>query len=60
MSLDEIENAIKELDGPSQQQLLKDLPRLLEIEPESIAFLKAAETTFAFWENSEDSVYDNL
>lgn len=60
MSLDEIENAIKELDRSSQQRLLRDLPRLLDIEPESIGLLKVAEPAFAFWDNSDDAVYDNL
>jgi hypothetical protein len=60
MSLDEIEEAIKELDRSSQQKLLSDLPRLLDLKQESSALLKVAEPSFEFWNNSEDAVYDNL
>lgn len=60
MNLEEIENAISQLDRSSQQKLLKDLPRLIDLRQQSFALLKAAEPSFEFWENSEDAVYDNL
>jgi len=60
MSLNEIEEEIRKLDRSNQQKLLKDLLRFLEIEEENFAFLKVSEPSFDFWDNSEDSVYDNL
>jgi hypothetical protein len=60
MSLYEIEQAIKELDKASQRELLRDLPKLLELNPESYALLKVAEPSFEFWNNSEDDIYDTL
>ena len=60
MSLEEIELAIKSLDKSAQQQLLTDLPKLLEIDFESLGWLKVAEPSFEFWDNPEDAVYDNL
>jgi hypothetical protein len=60
MSLYDIEQAIKELDRPSQQELLKNLPKLLDLTPDSFALLKVAEPSFEFWNNTEDSVYDDL
>jgi hypothetical protein len=60
MSLEEIESAIRALDKQSQQKLLHDLPRLLEIRQNSFALLKVAESSFEFWDNSEDAIYDEL
>ncbi|MEK7249475.1 MAG: hypothetical protein AAB209_03530 [Bacteroidota bacterium] len=60
MSLEEIELAIKSLDKSAQQQLLTDLPKLLEIDFESLGWLKVAEPSFEFWDNPKDAVYDNL
>ena len=60
MSLEEIELAIKSLDKSAQQQLLTDLPKLLEIVFESLGWLKVAEPSFEFWDNPKEAVYDNL
>lgn len=60
MSLEEIKNAIKTLDKPAQQMLLQDLPTLLGIKAETFGWLKIAEPSFAFWDNEEDSIYDQL
>lgn len=60
MSLSEIENAIGNLDITQQQQLLTDLPRLINLKQESLSLLKVSEPSFEFWENSEDAIYDNL
>lgn len=58
--LEKIENAIRALSREEQKILLTDLPRLLDLSADDIALLKAAETAFNFWDNSEDSIYDSL
>jgi len=60
MSLQEIETAIVQLNKPEQQKLLSDLPQLINLKREDISYLKVAEPSFEFWENSEDVVYDKL
>jgi hypothetical protein len=60
MSLEAIKIAIKKLDKKAQQELLQELPKLLGIKAETIRWLKVAEPSFAFWDNEEDAVYDNL
>ena len=60
MSLEEIKRAIKKLSAEEKQKLLIDLPSLLQIKPEVIAWLKVAEPSFNFWDNDEDEIYDQL
>jgi hypothetical protein len=59
-TVQEIGEAIQHLDVRGQMQLLRDLPAHLKIQPDDIAWLKAAEPAFEFWNNSEDAVYDEL
>jgi hypothetical protein len=44
----------------SHQQLLSILPKLLGISAEEFGWLKLSESAFAFWENEEDAIYDQL
>lgn len=60
MSLKEIESAIEQLDKSEQKQLLLDLPRLLDISKDDMAWMKVAEPSFEFWDNEEDAIYDKL
>lgn len=60
MQLSEIENAIKNLSDKDKQKLLRALPKLLNLPKESLAWLKLAEPSFAFWDNKEDDIYDSL
>lgn len=60
MSLEDIKDAIKKLDKPTQVKLLQDLPKLLNFKIETIGWLKAAEPAFSFWDNEEDAIYDQL
>jgi hypothetical protein len=60
MSLQEIEYAIKHLDEPEQRKLLQDLPRLIDISKDDLAWMKVAEPSFAFWDNEEDAIHDKL
>jgi hypothetical protein len=56
----EITEAIEQLDARSQVQLLEQLPSHLKVKVEDIGWLRAAESAFAFWDNAEDAVYDDL
>ena len=59
-SVREINEAIEHLDVREQIRLLQDLPGHLKIQPDNIAWLKAAERAFEFWNNPEDAIYDQL
>lgn len=59
-SVQEIEDAIERLDVKQQIQLLNELPAKLKIFPEDLAALRNAESAFAFWDNPDDAVYDQL
>jgi hypothetical protein len=56
----EISEAIGKLPVKEQFALLQALPNRLKIPPEEIAWAKAAESAFDFWDNPEDAVYDTL
>ena len=56
----EISEAIAHLDVREQIRLLEDLPAHLKIQPDDVAWLKAAEPAFEFWNNPEDAIYDKL
>jgi len=60
MSLEDVKVAINKLDKQSQQKLLQDLPKLLGISSDAAGWLKAAASSFEFWDNKEDAVYDRL
>ncbi len=60
LSLKDVEIAMEQLDQQEQQRLLSKLLSLLKISIEDLALLKIAEPSFDFWDNTEDSVYDNL
>jgi hypothetical protein len=59
-TIQEISDAIEQLDVRAQMQLLRDLPTHLKIQPDDIAWLKATEPAFEFWNNPEDAIYDQL
>lgn len=59
-TLQEIGEAIEQLDVKQQVQLLEDLPRHLKISPDDIAWPRLAESAFDFWNNPEDAIYDKL
>jgi len=56
----EINEAIEHLDVREQIRLLQGLPAHLKIQADDVAWLKAAEPTFEFWNNPEDAIYDEL
>ncbi len=58
-TVQEISEAIERLDVPDQVRLLRELPAHLKIQPEDLAWLKASEPAFEFWNNPEDGDYDH-
>jgi hypothetical protein len=60
LTLGEVEEAVKGFNKEEQKQLISDLPALLQIPVEDLFLLKIAESSFEFWNNPEDSVYDSL
>ncbi len=58
MSLDDIKEAIKSLSDQEKLELLRELPQLLEIPAEKLAWMKFADSSFQFWDNEEDQIYD--
>lgn len=59
MTLKTIEKAVQKLKPEEQRKFLRDLPALI-LASDDLARLKAAEKSFAFWDNPEDAVYDKL
>jgi len=59
-TVQEIGEAIEHLNVRDQMRLLHDLPADPKIQPNDVAWLKAAEPTFEFWNNPEDAIYDQL
>ena len=58
--LQKVEQEISHLEKDKQKKLLENLPRLLKISLDDLLVLKVAENSFDFWNNPEDSIYDNL
>jgi hypothetical protein len=59
-SVAEITEAIDHLDVREQVRLLNELPGHLKIKAEDIGWLRASESSFEFWDNPEDAIYDQL
>ena len=59
-TIQEIGDAIEKLDVHDQVRLLRELPAHLKIQADEVAWLKAAEPAFEFWNNPEDAIYDQL
>jgi hypothetical protein len=59
-TVEQIEQAIGQLDVKDQVRLLQELPAHLAISPDDVAWLKRAEGSFGFWDNAEDAAYDAL
>ena len=60
LSLQQIEEAIEQFHPEEQRRLLAELPKLLKISGMDFAHLRLAESSFRFWENPDDEVYDTL
>jgi hypothetical protein len=51
---------IQEFEAQERDQFLSLLPRLLGISAEDYGWLKLAESSFDFWDNEEDAIYDQM
>ena len=60
ITLKQVEKAIEHFNSNEQKRLLQDLPHLLKIKADDIALLKIAKNSFNFWDNPDDSIYDQL
>lgn len=60
ITLEKIENEIKNSTLESQRRLLKRLPHLLKYRVPDLSLLKLSELSFEFWNNADDAVYDRL
>jgi len=60
MTLKTLEKAVRALKPEQQRKLLSDLPSLLRFSPDDLLRLKAAQQSFAFWNNPQDAIYDRL
>jgi len=59
-TIQEISEAIEQLNVSDQVRLLHELPAHLKIQPDDVAWLRAVEPAFEFWNNPEDAIYDQL
>lgn len=60
MTLKTLKKCVRALKPEDQRKFLRDLPALIRLPKEDLARLKVAETSFAFWNNSQDDIYDTL
>ena len=60
LTLETIEQAIARAEPEEQRKLLTHLPKILHLSPADMAWLKAAEPSFDFWNNPDDAIYDQL
>ena len=58
--VDKIFEDIKRLSKNEQKELLRLVPKALNVAPEDLLWARLAESSFSFWDNPEDQVYDEL
>jgi hypothetical protein len=59
-NLEVIEKAISKAPAEKQRRFLARLPHLLRIDSRDFGLLKLAESSFEFWNNPDDAIYDTL
>lgn len=59
LTLTQIEQSLRRARPAQQQRFIAALPQLL-LSLETLSLLKNAESSFEFWNNPEDAVYDEL
>ena len=60
LSLKNIEDLIVKAKPEDQRQFLAKLPHLLKLSTDDFFWRKASESSFEFWNNPEDVIYDSL
>ena len=58
--VEKIFDEIKTLSKEEQRELLRLLPEALQVTPEDLLWARLAESSFSFWDNPEDQIYDEL
>lgn len=58
--VDKIFDEIKGLSQEEQREFLTLLPKALKVTPEDLLWARLAEPAFAFWDNPDDQIYDEL
>jgi hypothetical protein len=58
--VEKIFEAIKTLSKEEQKELLRLLPKAFDVTLEDLLWARLAESSFNFWENPEDQIYDEL
>ncbi len=60
VTLEKIEKVIQNAKPEEQRKFIAKLPYLLKINLEDLFLLKFSESSFDFWNNTDDAVYDSL
>ncbi len=58
--VDKIFEDIKRLSKTEQKELLRLLPKAFDVTPEDLLWARLAESSFGFWDNPENQIYDAL
>ena len=58
--VEKISQDVKTVSKEEQRGLLRLLPKALEVTPEDLLWARLAESSFSFWDNPEDEIYDEL
>lgn len=51
---------MKNLSEAEKQEFLTLLPKALRVDPEDLLWARLAESSFSFWDNPEDQIYDEI
>lgn len=60
LSLKDLTDAVAHLNQQEQRTLLSKLLSLQKISLDDLTLLKVSESSFDFWDNPEDAIYDDL
>jgi hypothetical protein len=58
--VEKIFEEVKTLSKDEQKELLRLVPKALDVTPEDLLWARLAESSFGFWDNPEDQIYDEL
>ena len=58
--VEKISRDVKTVSKEEQRGLLRLLPKALDVTPEDLLWARLAESSFSFWDNPEDEIYDEL
>ena len=58
--VEKISQDVKTVSKEEQRGLPRLLPKALDVTPEDLLWARLAESSFSFWDNPEDEIYDEL